>query len=309
MGEEASSERKLLLLTNTPPALSFSSQYLGPDVYQLIHLFLLTVTNSLVLFALILLLGRSLWSLALNQTTIESWEIERHHALLRRARTLGGFLYGPDGSKVPIIHQEFPWDIGIFANIAQAFGTRNAISWVWPFARSPGIETGLVFEHNGIEDPSKPWPPPDPDRMFRAPAHKQMSGEDEAFMQVLDVDAFKQRQAADMARYADKDGDFVVHRRPFHERLEAMEKREERKVYEVDDDDVAIESDDGYGSDGDESPTRSGGKVEGGDGAGEEGWRNREGERLADFGVDEVAEFYDEDELPLSEIMRRRKER
>lgn len=41
---------------------------------------------------------------------------------------------------------------------------------------------------------------------------------------------------------------------------------------------------------------------------GEESWRNKEGERLADFGVDEVAEFYDEDNMPLSELMRRRKE-
>jgi palmitoyltransferase len=36
-------------------------------------------------------------------------------------------------------------------------------------------------------------------------------------------------------------------------------------------------------------------------------WRNKEGERLADFGLDEDAEFYDEDNLPLAEIMRRRK--
>jgi len=35
-------------------------------------------------------------------------------------------------------------------------------------------------------------------------------------------------------------------------------------------------------------------------------WRNKEGERLADFGLDEDAEFYDEDNLPLAEIMRRR---
>jgi palmitoyltransferase len=40
--------------------------------------------------------------------------------------------------------------------------------------------------------------------------------------------------------------------------------------------------------------------------SGEEGWRNSEGERLEDFGVDELAEFYDEDEQPLSELIRRR---
>ena len=30
---------------------------------------------------------------------------------------------------------------------------------------------------------------------------------------------------------------------------------------------------------------------------GEESWRSSEGERLQDFGLDEVAEFYDEDEV------------
>jgi len=41
---------------------------------------------------------------------------------------------------------------------------------------------------------------------------------------------------------------------------------------------------------------------------GEEGWRNSEGERLKDFGVDEDVEFYDEqeDEVPLSVLIKRR---
>lgn len=43
-------------------------------------------------------------------------------------------------------------------------------------------------------------------------------------------------------------------------------------------------------------------------GEGEEGWRNSEGERLADFGVDEEAEFYDEDDIPLSKLIERRKQ-
>lgn len=46
------------------------------------------------------------------------------------------------------------------------------------------------------------------------------------------------------------------------------------------------------------------------DGEGEEGWRNSEGERLADFGVDEEVEFYDEeDDLPLSVLLARRRMR
>lgn len=39
---------------------------------------------------------------------------------------------------------------------------------------------------------------------------------------------------------------------------------------------------------------------------GEEAWRNKEGERLADFGVDESVDFYDEDDVPLAELIRRR---
>jgi palmitoyltransferase len=38
---------------------------------------------------------------------------------------------------------------------------------------------------------------------------------------------------------------------------------------------------------------------------GEESWRTREGDRLGDYGVDEDIEFYDEEDLPLSELARR----
>jgi palmitoyltransferase len=41
---------------------------------------------------------------------------------------------------------------------------------------------------------------------------------------------------------------------------------------------------------------------------GEAAWRNSEGERLKDFGVDEDVEFYDEqdDDVPLSQLIARR---
>ena len=45
-----------------------------------------------------------------------------------------------------------------------------------------------------------------------------------------------------------------------------------------------------------------------GDVSGEEGWADSGGSRLKDYGVDEEVEFYDEDELPLAELMRRRQE-
>lgn len=41
-------------------------------------------------------------------------------------------------------------------------------------------------------------------------------------------------------------------------------------------------------------------------GQGKEGWRNSEGDRLDDFGVDENAELFDEDNIPLTELIRKR---
>lgn len=40
-----------------------------------------------------------------------------------------------------------------------------------------------------------------------------------------------------------------------------------------------------------------------------EGWKNSEGERLDDFGVDEEAEFYDEEDTPLAVLLERRRQR
>ncbi|KAK5172357.1 Palmitoyltransferase [Saxophila tyrrhenica] len=274
-----------------------SGQYLGPNVFQLSHVFILVVTNSLVLFALILLLGRTVWSMSLNMTTIESWEIERHETLLRRARTLGGHLDGPEGKKIRIERQEFPWDVGIWRNLCAMMGSRNPLVWFWPFARSLTLESGLQFEHNGIEDPSKPWPPPDPDRMFRVP-RQHISGN--GFTQSMDVAQFRKRQEADLARHADADGEYVVRRKPFHERLEDMQRHRPTAHRE---DDVAVETDsEASDSEEEELPVRE--NIV--DDAGEEGWRNKEGERLGDFGVDEVADFYDEDDMPLADIIRKR---
>ena len=129
---------------------------------------LLCVVNSISWLAIFVLLARTLWNLAVNTTTIEGWEIERHEALLRRARHLGGYLNGPDGTQVKIVRQEFPYDIGIWRNLKQGMGSGNvlqhpdetlcfnakyckAIAWFWPLARSPTNESGLSFEVNEFE--------------------------------------------------------------------------------------------------------------------------------------------------------------
>lgn len=117
-------------MSDSPRQLPFmtcvdTNQYLGPPAWQLVHLFVLVIVNSITLFALSTLLIRTLYHLGGNTTTIEGWEIERHETLLRRARVLGGYLDGPDGIRVKIQRQEFPYDIGIWTNIKQGMGSGN----------------------------------------------------------------------------------------------------------------------------------------------------------------------------------------
>jgi palmitoyltransferase len=129
----------------------------------------------------------------------------------------------------------------------------------------------------------------------------------DGFTKSWDVDEFKRRQAADVSRYTDADDEYVVRRRPFHERAAAASSREQETSY-YDFDDSAVIDGDEYASDCDEDDQSRGRKgPSDAHGDGEEAWRNKEGERLADFGVDEMADFYDEDDVPLAELIRRRK--
>lgn len=123
----------------------------------MIILFVLFASCSLALFVISLLLVRNLWCVGANVTTIEGWEIERHEALVCRARKHGGYLDGPNGARVKIIKQEFPYDIGIFSNIQQGMGTSFPF-WLWPFAATPSNESGLTFETNGFEGKYRPSP-------------------------------------------------------------------------------------------------------------------------------------------------------
>ena len=265
-------------------AIAESFQYLGPSMGQLIHLFVLTTTNSLTLFMLVILLVRTSWSLGGNVTTIESWEIERHSRLLRRSRVFGGYLNGPNGVKVRIQKQEFPYDIGIWKNIVQGMGNAPPFMWIWPFA-STAISSGLDFETNGFEDSSTIWPPPDPDRMprFQSPPdpNEAFVYTNRALSEYDEIEAFKKRQQEDIARRQNQSE--ARHRKPFHERTNH------------DPDHLAEGSD--QSSD-----------TENGSESGEEGWQDSGGNRLKDYGVDEDIEFYDEDDIPVSELIRRRKE-
>lgn len=264
--------------------------YLGPSFFQLAHLFTTLVANSITLFALGVLFLRNVWCLAVNTTTIEGWEIERHKTLLRRARHFGGYLSTPDGQQIRIKRQEFPYDIGIFANIAQGMGSANPLSWLNPFAATPTTASGLSFETNDFEDKNTTWPPPDPDRSYRRRTKEEgpaFTYQDAELSNADTLAAFRARQAEDEVR----------RRKPFVQRMEGVLEKEKRG-YESDGhaDDVSEEAED---------EERKYGNV---DNEGEEGWRNSEGERLKDFGVDEDVEFYDEqeDDIPLSELLARR---
>lgn len=214
-------------------------------------------------------------------TTIEGWEIERHETLVRRARVRGGYLYGPDGMTVNIRKQEFPYDIGILENMKQGMGG-SLMLWLWPFAPTPSNESGLEFETNGFEDPSSSWPPPDPDRMPRfrnQPPFEQPFVYNEDLSIQNNTEAFRRRQLEDLKRY-DEGATSPFRRRPFQERHRNEGHRDESFASQsADPDDL---------------------------GKGEEAWRDSEGDRLGDFGVDEKAEFYDEDDIPLAELLRKR---
>lgn len=96
-----------------------------------------------------------------------------------------------------------------------------------------------------------------------------------------EIDAFNRRKQEDMKRFQQTSG--VQRRKPFHDRYKKGDHAQ---------------------SDSDESETDSGGYSD----EGEESWRNAEGERLRDFGVDEEAEFYDEENIPLGVLIERRKQ-
>ncbi|KAI9874694.1 MAG: Palmitoyltransferase [Pleopsidium flavum] len=159
------------------------------------------------------------------------------------------------------------------------------LSWFWPFAATSSNMSGLKFEVNGFEDLSLSWPPPDPDRIPRMPRSFQ-PGDAFTYNGGLnpdqnEIEAFQSRQKEDMKRF--QSGQSQAYRRqPFHNRYSSEEKVDEDKD---------IPEFNSAGSSG-----------------GEEGWRNSEGDRLRDFGVDEDVEFYDEDNVPLAELLRRRKE-
>ena len=133
-------------------------------------------------------------------------------------------------------------------------------------------------------DASLSWPPPDPDRMSRAPAqHEGYRESENSSDEISDqewYDAFRRRQQEDHKRHELEKTD-IVRRRKFTSHNA-----------EICPPDTFSE----LQSSGSEDPKYDG-----------QGWRDLEGDRLDDFGVDEDIDYYDEDEIPLAELRRKNK--
>lgn len=121
----------------------------------------------------------------------------------------------------------------------------------------------------------------------------------------MDPEDFRRRQEADQLRQKSYSAEGLQRRQRFHLRYsdyETNNRQYHSGELRGDDRTESAYQDETFESESEpepdpESPYKSG----------EEGWRNSEGERLADFGVEEVVEFYDEDDVPLAEILRRRR--
>jgi palmitoyltransferase len=134
-----------------------------------------------------------------------------------------------------------------------------------------------------LADPNLSWPPPDPDRIPFPAKRQELS----AAIAAADASYHRAVQARNIQRSNDasrSDGDHVIKRRKrFHERFDENKAKRDSES-------ESDSSDDGEAEDG------------------EEGWKNSEGDRLRDFGVDEEVEFYDEEDIPLGILMQRRRQ-
>ncbi|KAI1135995.1 zf-DHHC-domain-containing protein [Hypoxylon sp. FL0543] len=329
--------------------------YLGPTLFQLALLTVLTFAAGVTSLALGILLATTLKGWLFNTTMIESWEIERHESALERRyasssssspddgswwasgeRAPGGDTDAPHLSLEPV---EFPYDLGIFANMAAAMGTRNPLLWLvplaggptiapYPYSDDPGAEaatggkkkttTGWEYEENGLNDREGLWPPADPEKIRHAKLWRRRQREADLALEQArherpprpddERDAFRRRQERDLRRW------------------EASRSRILGELEELAPEYV----DESYLVDGEAYEPRyvRGGRSMAGGGIvldeGKSGWVNADGEHLGDYGVDEDAEFdeppveeegvivqnVEEDEdVPLAELIRRRKVR
>ncbi|XXH02431.1 class II myosin [Hypoxylon texense] len=320
--------------------------YLGPTLPQLSLLTVLALVAAGTSLALGVLLATTVKGWVFNTTMIEGWEVERHEAAVDRQFDAGssaspwwaeggdgggGGGGGDDAPPFAFDAIEFPYDIGIFANMAAAMGTSNPLLWFLPFAGNPqiakpgdgngvggagggggggevGSGTGWEYEENGLNDREGLWPPPDPDKLRHARAWRRrrreadLALERERLAGPVDPrderDAFRRRQERDLRRWD------ASRSRILGELEEVPPPPGAADSYEdYDFVDEAYGYNGGGGGGGGSTaaglpPRRPGAAVVVEEGKSKSGWRNAEGEHLGDYGVDSDAEF---DEFPVEQ--------
>jgi len=282
--------------------------YLGPSVGSLVGLALLALANGGTMLALGILLYTTVKGWVFNSTMIEDWEAERHEAVLARIDVGGGedgaadLFWGDDDAALrrSLERIEYPYDLGVFANMAQAMGTRNVLRWFLPVFgggpvidnETPGKGVGWEWEENGFNDLPGLWPPPDPEKMRQArrgawpgaATVQQQQREDgyDAYQTPEEVKAaFLRRQEEDFLR---------------RQRAHAQQAQQRSGII------AELEELDEEDDDNEDS-----GRVV------KRLWTNSEGDRLWDYGVDEDVEEeiiparVDDEDVPLAELIRRRK--
>lgn len=276
--------------------------YLGPSVPSLISITLLTLSNLTTIFLLSLLTFTTLKSALFNTTLIEDWEIERHESVLSRIdpydSASSDFWSAEDAAADQLSRIEFPYDLGFFGNLSQAMGTSNPIRWVLPaFGGGPKLSAdktqrglGWEYEENGFNDLPGLWPPPDPEKTRQAkrggwPGAEARIREEEAAM-IYDNNSIYGGQEDIKAAFARRQKEDMERRR----RANILESQSRSGIIaELEEDEEERE---GY-----EFVSKS-------------EWKNSDGERLRDYGVDEEAEEETvgvDDDVPLAELIRRRK--
>ncbi|KAK4129399.1 zf-DHHC-domain-containing protein [Parathielavia appendiculata] len=268
--------------------------YLGPSLHSLVGLTLLSLANGATILALGILLYTTVKGWVFNSTMIEDWEVERHEAVLARMDSEDGYFWGDDDATLRELLEkiEFPYDLGVFANMAQAMGTRNPLRWFLPVFgggpvinnETPGKGTGWEWEENGFNDLPGLWPPPDPEkvRQARRGAWPGAAGQQEDRYDTYQTPeevkaAFAKRQEEDFLR---------------RQRAQAQQAHQRSGIV------AELEKWDDLGGTEVAKP-----------------WANSDGDRLWDYGVDEAVEEEiiparkDDEDVPLAELIRRRKVR
>lgn len=257
--------------------------YLGPSLAGLAAFSLLLLVCFFTSVALGIMLATTLQSFLFNRTMIEGWEVDRHETLADRGGSGKDWwdVAGPNGEKYTFEKLEFPYDIGFFANMAQAMGSRNPLLWLFPLAGNPRIDksgrgSGWDWEENGFNRIEGLWPPPDPEKLRRAARGWPAA--------TRDYEA-EFREASWMSPEQEKEA--------FRKRQMEDEKRRRKLVAELEEIDDYDDDDDD-----DNMNERRNQGIPG------FGWMNSDGERLRDYGVDEDSQ--DED-VPIAELLRRRR--